>query len=99
MKFALVPLIALTVLGSLAGCGAGKPALPPPPVILNLPDCPAPARPALAPIDGALPFDSPANISTFLERDDVIRFYVQGLEATINCYQRRGDQKPAEEGD
>lgn len=91
MQRALVLLIALTALGS-AGCGTARPALPAPPVILNLPDCPAPARPALARIDGALPFDAPANVAAFLERDDVLRLHVRALEATITCYQRKKEE-------
>lgn len=95
MKRASALLIALTALGSLMGCGAGRPALPAPPVILELPDCPAPARPALAPIDGDLPFDAPANMAAILERDDALRLHVQGLEDTIACYrgrQAKGDE-------
>jgi hypothetical protein len=58
-----------------------------------LPDCPAPERPRLALIDGALPFDNPANVAVFLERDDVLRLYVRALEATITCFRR--EQKTA----
>jgi hypothetical protein len=62
-----------------------------------LPDCPAPARPTLARIDGALPFDAPANVAAVLERDDALRLHVEGLEATIACYQR--DQAGQAKGD
>ena len=88
MKRASALLFGLIALGSLTGCGTARPSLPVPPVILKLPDCPAPPRPALAPIDGALPFDAPANVAAFLERDDILRLHVRALEDTITCYQR-----------
>lgn len=95
MQRALVPLIALIGLFSLTGCGAAtRPSLPPPPVILNLPDCPAPARPALPILDGALPFDAPVNVGAFLERDDLYRQHITALEAAITCFRR---QNPTEE--
>ena len=86
------PLIVLIGIFSMAvaGCGTKSPALPAPPVILNLPDCPAPARPALARMDGDLPFDAPANVAALLERDDALRLHVAALEATILCYRRQG---------
>lgn len=48
--------------------------------------CPAPARPELPRIDGALPLDSPANIEALMTRDDLLRQYIRGLEATVDCY-------------
>jgi hypothetical protein len=87
MKLANALLIASIVLGS-TGCGAVRPSLPAPPVILNLPDCPAPARPRLVPVNGALPFDAPANVAALLERDDTLRLHVQALEAVITCYSK-----------
>jgi hypothetical protein len=88
MRHASVALIALIVLCSLGGCGTRTPELAPPPVILNLPDCPAPDAPRLPPINGALPFDAPANIAALLERDDVMRAYIKGLDAAITCFRR-----------
>jgi hypothetical protein len=92
MKRASALLIASIATGSLAGCAGRGATLPAPPVILNLPDCPAPARPALARIDGALPFDAPANVAAFLERDDVLRLHVRALEDTITCYRRKREK-------
>jgi hypothetical protein len=89
MKRAGAPLIGLIALGSLTGCGVAGSALPVPPAVLALPDCPAPARPALAVVDGALPFDAPANVAAILERDDALRLHVLALEATIACYRRQ----------
>lgn len=89
MKPATVLLIVLIGLCSLAGCGGKRaPELPAPPAILNLPDCPAPERPLLPLINGGLPFDSPENIESFLERDDIMRAYIKGLEAAVTCYRR-----------
>ena len=90
MRHASVVLIALIVLCSLAGCGKRTPELASPPVILNLPDCPAPDTPRLPLIDGALPLDSPVNIKALLERDDIMRFYISGLNAAISCFRRTG---------
>lgn len=91
MRHALVLFLALIAGCSLlTGCGARElPTLPPAPLILNLPDCPAPAPPVLPLLNGNLPLDSPENLETLLIRDDAIRAYLWGLEATITCYQRR----------
>ncbi len=51
--------------------------------------CPAPARPELPRIDGALPLDGPANIEALMTRDDLLRQYIRGLEATVGCYQEQ----------
>lgn len=66
-----------------SGCG-GKQA---PPLILNVPDCPAPAPPALPEIDGSAPLDSPANVERLMERDDRIRVHIDGLNAALRCFQ------------
>lgn len=77
----------------LTGCGARElPALPPAPIILKLPDCPAPTPPVLPVLDAALPLDNPENLETLLIRDDVIRAYLRGLEAAVNCYKRRSHE-------
>lgn len=89
MKRAFVPLIGLIALCSLYGCGGKRlPEVPAPPAILNLPDCPVPERPALPRIIGAIPFDAPENIAVFLERDDIMRAYIKGLEAAVGCFRR-----------
>lgn len=49
--------------------------------------CPAPARPELPRIDGALPLDGPANIEALMTRDDMMRQYIHGLESAVECYQ------------
>jgi hypothetical protein len=89
----VILLLLLLLLPCLAGCGAARPALPAPPVILNLPDCPAPARPALPRVDGALPFDAPGNVGAFLERDDMLRLHVRALEDTISCFRAVKEKK------
>lgn len=86
MQRAMPSLLALIVLCS--GCAA-RLEIPPAPLILNLPDCPAPAPPKLPMIDGAAPLDSPKNVGLLLERDDVLRAYIAGLNAAIRCYQTR----------
>lgn len=69
------------------GCGARElPALPQAPVVLAVPECPAPARPVLPVVDGTLPLDSSNNAEALLERDDTLRAYIKGLEATTACY-------------
>lgn len=87
MQPASALLIALTVCG-LNGCAAREPVTPAP-LILNLPDCPAPEAPALPPLDGTLAFDSPENVAVIMERDDILRRYVDGLRAALRCYNTR----------
>jgi hypothetical protein len=82
---AIVLLLVSIALGSL-GCAARHAPTPAAPVIVLMTECPAPTRPALPLINGALPFDHPENIEALLERDDVFRAYIQGLEAAIECY-------------
>lgn len=69
------------------GCGPKQAA----PLILNLPDCPAPSVPTLPELDGAEPLDSPENLSRLLERDDGIRAYIDGLKSALQCEQARGN--------
>lgn len=78
----------IALIGLCSGCSA---ALPPAPLILNLPDCPAPASPVLPLMDGGQPFDAPDNVSVLMRRDDILRFYIKGLQAAIICYQKQGD--------
>ena len=86
MQPASALLIALTVCG-LNGCAAREPVTPAP-LILNLPDCPAPQAPILPPLDGAVPLDAPRNVTVLMERDDALRQYVSGLRAALHCYQQ-----------
>lgn len=86
MRRAGVLLIGLIVLCS--GCGT-KADIPTAPLILKLPDCPCPEVPALPIFDGTIPFDSPENTARLLERDDMLRAYIDGLEATIRCFRRQ----------
>lgn len=69
----------------LCGCGARQAAQP----VLNVPDCPAPSAPALPPLDASEPLESPANAARLLERDDVIRAYINGLNAALDCFRAR----------
>lgn len=87
MKRAIVLLVASIVLCS--GCGAKQREIPPAPLVLNLPDCPAPLPPILPQLDGTLPLDSPENVGLLLERDDTLRAYIDGLKSAIFCYQKR----------
>ncbi len=82
-------LIALTVLFNMmlaTGCSS-RPEPVPPVILVTIKPCPSPPRPSLAFIDGAQPFDAPCNIEALLERDDVSRSHIMGLEATIQCYE------------
>lgn len=83
MKRAIVLLIAS--IGLCSGCGQKQAA----PLILNLPDCPAPASPALPLLDGSAPLDAPHNVDRLMERDDRIRAYIDGLNAALRCFQAR----------
>lgn len=85
MKRALVLLI--VSIGLCSGCGHKRAA----PLILNLPDCPAPSVPVLQDLDAAEPLDSPENLARLLDRDDRFRAYIDGLEAALRCEQARGN--------
>lgn len=87
MRRASVLLIASIGLCSVCGCAAHRPAPEPPP----LPDCPAPAAPALPVLDASEPLESPANMERLMERDDVLRAYIDGLRAAIGCERARRD--------
>jgi len=84
MRHASVLLIVSIALGS--GCAARQIQVPPAPEIVRMEECPCPERPDLPLINGGLPFDHPVNVEAVLERDDVYRAYIQGLEAAIDCY-------------
>lgn len=86
MKRAVALLSVLIVLCS-CGCGSKQTV----PLILNLPDCPAPSVPVLPELSGEEPLDSPENIVRLLERDDVLRAYIDGLNAALRCEQARGN--------
>ena len=86
MKRAVVPLLVSIVLCS-CGCGQKQAA----PLILNLPDCPAPSVPILPELDAAESLDSPENVACLLARDDALRAYIGGLDAALRCYQARGN--------
>lgn len=71
-----------------SGCGTKQAGNISPPPVLILPDCPSPEPPVLPPINESLPFDGPENMAILTERDDTLRLYVYGLEATILCYRK-----------
>lgn len=75
----------------LTGC-AGQPRPQPAPVILNLPDCPAPAAPVLPPLNPTALLDSPENGELLMLRDDLTRQYIGGLRAAITCYKRENHE-------
>lgn len=82
MRRAMLLLIALT---GLCSCNA-RPALPPVMVVHVSAICPAPVRPDLPVIDPDAALDSPANVERLMERDDLLRQYIKGLESTVECY-------------
>ena len=86
MKHVAGLLAVLIVLCS--GCGTRQADNMPPPTVLILPDCPSPEPPVLPPINESLPFDGSENMAILTERDDTLRLYIYGLEATILCYRK-----------
>ena len=77
----LLPLASIVICSGCAKPAAQQIVMAPAAVI-----CPVPARPELPRIDGALPLDGPANIEALMTRDDLLRQYIRGLEATVDCY-------------
>lgn len=77
-----------------SGCGhRAATALP----NLEMPECPAPAAPILPHLDPYEPLDSPANVKVIMERDDIIRAYIDGLTAALACYGKRRKAKGGRE--
>ena len=62
-------------------CGKTETIIAPVPELVRLAPCPAPEAPELPRILAA-PLDSPASL-----RDEVLRGYIDGLEAALTCYQ------------
>lgn len=48
--------------------------------------CPEPIKPDLPVLLEQYYLDSPLNIEIIMQRDDIIRSYIEGLEDTILCY-------------
>lgn len=81
------PLLLIALIG-LCSCAA-RPVPPQVTVVPAMSHCPAPHRPALPLLRSELPFDHPANITALMERDDILRGYVHGLESCVRCYQQQ----------
>lgn len=75
-----------------AGCGKSETIFVRVPEMVRPAPCPAPEAPELPRILSA-PLDSPANILRLRLRDEVMRGYIDGLEAALTCYQ--GQAAPA----
>lgn len=61
------------------------------PTVLKLSDCPAPSVPVMPDLNAEEPLDGPENVARLLERDDLLRNYINGLNAALRCYQARGN--------
>lgn len=79
-------LLLLVLIAACSGCAGRQPAPVIVPHVVGATECPVPEAPALPAVDGAAPFDGPANVSTLLERDDLLRGYIESLRAVIDCY-------------
>lgn len=86
MKRAVALCCVLIVLCS--GCGRKQPFAP---SVLTLSDCPAPPVPVLPELNAGEPLDGPKNVARLLGRDDLLRDYINGLNAALRCYQARGN--------
>lgn len=49
--------------------------------------CPKPEKPELPFLTDKYFLDAPVNIEILMQRDDMIRLYIDGLEETIRCYE------------
>lgn len=87
-------LLTILIVGC-SGCArhVTPPAPPPAPVALPLAPCNAPAAPVLPAVDGNSPLDSPANVRALLDRDSLVRRYITGLRAALDCYNEQTDDR------
>ncbi len=84
-------LIGLYSLLCLTGCAASAPSSQTPaPVFIQSATCPAPEAPFLPLLNANLPLDGLFNVGILLERDDILRQYIQALLASITCYEAQG---------
>lgn len=60
---------------------------PPPPVVVPLAPCPAPAAPALPAIDAEQMLDTPTTVNALWQRETLLRHYIKALRATVACYE------------
>lgn len=79
-------LLLIVSIGLCSACAASRPQAVPGVVVVRPAACPAPQRPELPALDAALPLDHPANVEALLVRDDIMRHYIGGLEATVTCH-------------
>lgn len=84
MKRAL--LLLLVSIAACSGCAGHQPEPATMPQVVGATECPAPEAPTLPLLDGASAFDAPANVETLIERDDLLRGYLDSLRAVIDCY-------------
>lgn len=89
MRHGMLLLIGSIVLCS--GCTTRKPVQAM--VVHQTLECPAPERPELPVITGALPLDHSENVETLMERDDMLRQYIQGLQDCVECYRRQATKE------
>lgn len=73
----------------LCSCAAQAPS--PPPEVLAPAHCPAPDVPLLPQLDPAAPLEGDANLEALLRRDAVLRRYISGLRAALDCWEAQGD--------
>lgn len=89
MKRAALLLIIITSLWT-NGC-ARHPA-PPPPVVVPLAPCPAPAAPPLPRINEEQMLDTPATVNALWQRETLLRHYLKALRAALACYEEQTEK-------
>lgn len=78
----MMTLAALLLSGLIASCATTKP--------VPLPECPRPDVPEMPILDAEIPLEHPLNMQRLMERDDCLRFYIEGLESALDCYKKTG---------
>jgi hypothetical protein len=79
----------LLLIGSIALCSCATARPAPLHVTAAVVECPAPIAPELPEINGTLPLDGPGNVEALMLRDDLLRGYIGGLRACVECYERQ----------
>lgn len=89
-----VGLVMLLLLGGCAGSALSpSQERTPAPIILHVEKCPLPAVPRLPPLKGVF-LESGKGYAVLKYRDELMRRYIKGLQAALDCYEKQLEKNP-----